>query len=230
MARADEGREKLRAASARLLDWYARNRRDLPWRRSTDPYAIWVSEIMLQQTRVAVVVERYREFMGRFPTLVALGAGAGAGCAGDVERAGLLPAGAHAAQGGAVCERESWRQSAGEGGGAARSAGHWRLHGRGDSEHCARRAGGRGGWKCRAGTLPLCGLGSGKGRPHGAAAQSGGLGAQAAGPGAPGRFKPGNDGAGSNRLHAAESAMRGMPADDGLQDARRAQDAATRAR
>jgi len=62
----------LRAASARLLDWYARNQRDLPWRRSADPYAIWVSEIMLQQTRVAVVVERYREFMGRFPTLVAL--------------------------------------------------------------------------------------------------------------------------------------------------------------
>ena len=72
MARADEGREKLRAASARLLDWYARNKRDLPWRRSTDPYAIWVSEIMLQQTRVSVVVERYREFMGRFPTLVSL--------------------------------------------------------------------------------------------------------------------------------------------------------------
>ena len=72
MARADEGREKLRAASARLLDWYTRNKRDLPWRRSTDPYAIWVSEIMLQQTRVAVVVERYREFMGRFPTLVSL--------------------------------------------------------------------------------------------------------------------------------------------------------------
>ena len=72
MARADEGRESLRAASARLLEWYARNKRDLPWRRSADPYAIWVSEIMLQQTRVAVVVERYREFMGRFPTLVAL--------------------------------------------------------------------------------------------------------------------------------------------------------------
>jgi A/G-specific adenine glycosylase len=72
MARQDEGRKKLRAASARLLDWYSRNKRDLPWRRSTDAYAIWVSEIMLQQTRVAVVVERYREFMGRFPTLVAL--------------------------------------------------------------------------------------------------------------------------------------------------------------
>ncbi len=72
MARRDEGRDKLRAANARLLDWYARNKRDLPWRRSGDAYAIWVSEVMLQQTRVAVVVERYREFMGRFPTLVAL--------------------------------------------------------------------------------------------------------------------------------------------------------------
>ncbi len=56
----------------RLLEWYARHRRDLPWRRSRDPYAIWVSEIMLQQTRVAVVVERYRAFLERFPTIVSL--------------------------------------------------------------------------------------------------------------------------------------------------------------
>ncbi|MGB7265552.1 MAG: A/G-specific adenine glycosylase [Terracidiphilus sp.] len=56
----------------RLLEWYAHNRRDLPWRRSADPYAIWVSEIMLQQTRVAVVVDRYKTFLARFPTLVSL--------------------------------------------------------------------------------------------------------------------------------------------------------------
>jgi A/G-specific adenine glycosylase len=55
-----------------LLEWYERCRRDLPWRRSRNPYAIWVSEIMLQQTRVAVVVERYQAFMARFPTLLAL--------------------------------------------------------------------------------------------------------------------------------------------------------------
>src|SRR5208283_760154 len=55
-----------------LLEWYARNRRDLPWRRTRDPYAIWVSEIMLQQTRAAAVTERYRAFMERFPTLVSL--------------------------------------------------------------------------------------------------------------------------------------------------------------
>ncbi len=55
-----------------LIDWYERNRRDLPWRNSQDPYAIWVSEIMLQQTRVAVVIDRYQAFMTRFPTLVSL--------------------------------------------------------------------------------------------------------------------------------------------------------------
>jgi A/G-specific adenine glycosylase len=55
-----------------LLEWYESSRRDLPWRRSRDPYAIWVSEIMLQQTRVAVVVERYQAFMARFPTVAAL--------------------------------------------------------------------------------------------------------------------------------------------------------------
>src|SRR5664279_5133304 len=58
-----------------LLGWYAVNQRDLPWRRSRDPYAIWVSEIMLQQTRVAVVIERYKAFMARFPTLVSLALG-----------------------------------------------------------------------------------------------------------------------------------------------------------
>ncbi|MGH9604328.1 MAG: A/G-specific adenine glycosylase [Terracidiphilus sp.] len=55
-----------------LLAWYEANRRDLPWRRSRDPYAIWVSEIMLQQTRVAVVVDRFQAFLARFPTLLSL--------------------------------------------------------------------------------------------------------------------------------------------------------------
>jgi len=64
--------EKIVRVRERLLEWYERSRRDLPWRRSRDPYAIWVSEIMLQQTRVAVVVERYQAFMARFPTLVSL--------------------------------------------------------------------------------------------------------------------------------------------------------------
>jgi A/G-specific adenine glycosylase len=57
-----------------LLAWYHRNKRDLPWRHTSDPYAIWVSEIMLQQTRVAVVIERYTAFLQRFPTVHSLAA------------------------------------------------------------------------------------------------------------------------------------------------------------
>ncbi len=59
-----------------LLSWYERHRRDLPWRRSRDPYAIWVSEIMLQQTRVAAVAERYSAFLKRVPSVQALAAAA----------------------------------------------------------------------------------------------------------------------------------------------------------
>jgi A/G-specific adenine glycosylase len=70
--RAEMEAEKIVRVRERLLEWYERNRRDLPWRRNRDPYAIWVSEIMLQQTRVAVVVERYQAFMARFPTLLSL--------------------------------------------------------------------------------------------------------------------------------------------------------------
>ena len=57
-----------------LLGWYDRHRRDLPWRRTRDPYAIWLSEIMLQQTRVAAVLEHYRIFLERFPNIAALAA------------------------------------------------------------------------------------------------------------------------------------------------------------
>ncbi len=55
-----------------LLAWYGRHRRDLPWRKTRDPYRIWISEIMLQQTRVAAVLEHYRLFLKRFPDIRAL--------------------------------------------------------------------------------------------------------------------------------------------------------------
>jgi A/G-specific adenine glycosylase len=58
----------------RLLSWYDRERRDLPWRKDRDPYRVWVSEIMLQQTRVAAVIEHYHEFLRRFPTVKKLAA------------------------------------------------------------------------------------------------------------------------------------------------------------
>jgi len=57
-----------------LLAWYDQNRRNLPWRQTRDPYRIWISEIMLQQTRVAVVIPRYKEFLRRFPSVQTLAA------------------------------------------------------------------------------------------------------------------------------------------------------------
>jgi len=59
-----------RAVRRNLLAWYDRNKRDLPWRRRTDdPYAQWVAEVMLQQTRVDTVAEYYERFLRRFPTI-----------------------------------------------------------------------------------------------------------------------------------------------------------------
>ena len=55
-----------------LLGWFAEFQRDLPWRRTKDPYRIWLSEIMLQQTRVAAVIPYYERFLERFPTMQAL--------------------------------------------------------------------------------------------------------------------------------------------------------------
>src|SRR5262249_51926973 len=52
-----------------LLQWFDQNRRDLPWRRDRDPYHVWLSEIMLQQTRVAAVIDNYGRFRGRSPSL-----------------------------------------------------------------------------------------------------------------------------------------------------------------
>jgi len=52
-----------------LLRWFDTNKRDLPWRKDTDPYRVWLSEIMLQQTRVNAVLDHYQRFLGRFPTV-----------------------------------------------------------------------------------------------------------------------------------------------------------------
>jgi A/G-specific adenine glycosylase len=60
--------------SSRLLKWYRRNKRSLPWRDHPDPYAVWVSEIMLQQTRVEAVIPYFERWMRLFPTIRALAA------------------------------------------------------------------------------------------------------------------------------------------------------------
>jgi A/G-specific adenine glycosylase len=60
--------------SEKLLGWYDEHKRDLPWRADRDPYRVWLSEIMLQQTRVAAVIEHYRRFLAKFPTIQKLAA------------------------------------------------------------------------------------------------------------------------------------------------------------
>jgi len=67
-------RRELVALRKQLLGWFRQYRRDLPWRRTKDPYRIWLSEIMLQQTRVAAVIPYYERFLERFPDVHALAA------------------------------------------------------------------------------------------------------------------------------------------------------------
>src|SRR5260370_22744591 len=66
--------ERLELVHSHILQWYAVERRDLPWRSTDDPYAILVSEIMLQQTQVERVLPKYQQFLAAFPTLADLAA------------------------------------------------------------------------------------------------------------------------------------------------------------
>lgn len=66
--------DEVRRIRRRLLAWYDKERRDLPWRRVSDPYRIWLSEIMLQQTRVAAAIPYYERFLARFPDVASLAA------------------------------------------------------------------------------------------------------------------------------------------------------------
>ena len=63
---------KIQSFGAKLVDWYALHRRDFPWRKTRDPYKIWISEIMLQQTRTEVVRDYYTRFVKTFPTVKTL--------------------------------------------------------------------------------------------------------------------------------------------------------------
>src|SRR5271170_6694576 len=62
----------LKTFQKQLLAWFRTHQRDLPWRRSRDPYRIWVAEVMLQQTRIAAVMPYYQRFLSRFPTVHSL--------------------------------------------------------------------------------------------------------------------------------------------------------------
>lgn len=65
-------KEEIKQLQENFLDWYDEKKRHLPWRMNTDPYRVWISEIMLQQTRVDTVIDYYYRFMEEFPTIHAL--------------------------------------------------------------------------------------------------------------------------------------------------------------
>lgn len=69
---ANDENDRRRRVQRALLDWYDRTRRDLPWRRTRDPYAKWIAETMLQQTQVQTVLPYYRRFLKAFPSVDAL--------------------------------------------------------------------------------------------------------------------------------------------------------------
>jgi A/G-specific adenine glycosylase len=72
--KSSQNTSELRDFRRRLLRWYDANKRDLPWRGQHDPYRVWLSEVMLQQTRVNAVVEHYHRFLQQFPTVQKLAA------------------------------------------------------------------------------------------------------------------------------------------------------------
>lgn len=69
---ARRARQKVEKLTGEILDWFSRNARDLPWRRTRDPYAIWISEVMLQQTQVTTVIPYWERWMRELPDIAAL--------------------------------------------------------------------------------------------------------------------------------------------------------------
>jgi hypothetical protein len=113
---------------AQLLGWFAKAKRDLDWRRTRDAYCVWISEIMLQQTRVAAVLPYYRRFLERFPTIDALA---------RARPEAVLRSWAGLGEAGRDPPRRRVPKTNRGSSGAARDRA---LHGRGRVEHCLRRA------------------------------------------------------------------------------------------
>ena len=140
----------IRKFQRELLAWFDSHARDLPWRRTADPYRIWISEIMLQQTRVTAVLDYYARFLALFPTVGALASAeepavlAAWSGLGYYRRAKMM----HQAAQVVVEEHQgalpTYRR------GAAEAAGDRRVHLLGHRQHCLWRAGCGGRRQCRA--------------------------------------------------------------------------------
>ena len=193
-----------------LLTWFDQHRRDLPWRRTSDPYKIWLSEVMLQQTRVETVLPFYTRFLERFPTRRGSGArprsrkcwlsGPGSattgGRASSTRRPGRSPR---------MAAFPSHRR------GAAGAARHRRLHGGGGGEHRLRGRRAGDGRQRRAGPLALSRPGRGPASSSGARRQLLAAAAELLDPAPAGRQQPGPDGARGHPLLAAPPQVPPLP-------------------
>ena len=201
---------EIRRLQTRLLDWYQRYRRQLPWRQSRDFYPVWVSEVMLQQTQVQTVVPYFLRFMKAFPTLEDL-AGADAqhllriwAGLGYYSRAGNL--------------QEAARMLVSEHGGkfprSYREA--LRLPGIGPytaarhPQYCFRPAAGCPGWQCCAGPDPTV-LSGGRPQQISLAGNPGCCWTTTASRPQARGLQPGIDGAGRNGVPAAQPALSCLP-------------------
>ena len=124
----------------RLLTWYRRHGRDLPWRKTDDPYHILVSEIMLQQTQVDRVLPKYAEWLEKYPSFDVLAVGSRARGDRDLVSARLQHQAETPAEHRARSRGEIRRTAAGRRGNAAVVQGHRRLHGRRHPELRVRRS------------------------------------------------------------------------------------------
>ncbi len=190
------------------------HRRDLPWRANRDPYRVWLSEIMLQQTRVAAVIEHYQEFLRRFPTIKKLAAAREGERAGGVERPGLLPPGAHAARRGESRSARVWREVSDDARRLARIAGDRTLHRCGDCQHRIRRACRCRRWQRRA--RVTASIGNAVDGRRAVASRYQPFRCQASG-----RFQSGDDGVGRGRVYAASAGVLDMPRGRTMRHARR---------
>ena len=217
------GREVVQSAAVdpadALLAWYDAHRRDLPWRASRDPYRVWVSEVMLQQTRVETVLPFYRDFLARFPDRRGPGRRRGRRGARRVVGPRLLPAGPPA-----PCRRPpggGGRRLSADAGRPAGAARDRRLHrGGGRLDRLRdRRAG--------ASTATSSGC-SPAGSPWPRTPGRAPAAPPCSPPAAPSstrrpprRQQPGDDGAGRDGLHAAPAPVSGLPAGGRLRGGRR---------
>ena len=119
-----------------LLKWYDEHQRDLPWRNTTDPYPVWISEVMLQQTQVQTVIPYYLKFLEHFPSIAALAQADTDALAALMGRARILLAGQKSAESSPDYRRAIRRTISPKLRGCSRAPWNRPLHGSRDCQHC----------------------------------------------------------------------------------------------